>query len=150
VSQAKADQAIFVFSITDDPSVDLPFICSQGQILRMYFPDTNAPAPEVLEQMSIDVRRALGCAEARQFGPSSALIVHCHAGRSRSSALAWAILVQMGYGIQEAYLHLARLRMGINPNRAVLCIADDHLGLEGQLLAACDGNRGEGWDIEGT
>ena len=126
----------FIFSITDHTGIKLPFPADPSKVLRMTFMDTECPLGIEKARMQAAVITALQTAKLMDLTPEHRVIVHCHAGISRSSALAWALLVQMGYEIEVALSRLERDRPIILPNRGVLAIADDHLRLGGRLSKA--------------
>ncbi len=71
------------------------------------------------------------------------LLVHCHAGISRSTASAYIALVR-DFGVDRAAdAFRALLRVTINPwpNRRLVSLADDALGAQGRLLAPLDAYR---------
>jgi hypothetical protein len=130
------DQADFVFSITDSPLVPVPFRPVPAKLLQMCYPNTDAPSAVEFERMRTCTVYALVTAERKGFTADDRLLVHCHTGIGRSAATAWAILVQMGYGIEDSLQVVKKGRSGIMPNRIVLEVADDHLGLRGELARA--------------
>lgn len=86
----------------------------------------TSPTPEHVAQ-AFDFAR--GCT-----GP---LLVHCHAGISRSGALGyafWADRLGLGHE-QEALDHLLEQRPEAVPNARLVRFADDFLGRSGALLA---------------
>lgn len=62
------------------------------------------------------------------------LLVHCTAGKSRSTAVAMGILVQNGLTPQQAFDKVKALQPSMFPNRLMIEYIDDHLGLGGELL----------------
>jgi predicted protein tyrosine phosphatase len=71
------------------------------------------------------------------------LLVHCHAGISRSTASAYIALAR-DFGLERANdAFQALLRAAVNPwpNRRLIALADDALGAGGRLLAPLDGYR---------
>ena len=73
---------------------------------------------------------------------AGALLTHCYAGVSRSTATA-LIAATMKTG--DAHWSALRLRAAAPhaaPNRRIISLADDVLGLQGRLLEAC-GAMGE-------
>jgi predicted protein tyrosine phosphatase len=63
------------------------------------------------------------------------LLVHCHAGLSRSTAVACGILCQHGLTPTEAVKYVLSIRSQAFPNQHVIKLFDDVLELEGQLVA---------------
>jgi len=72
------------------------------------------------------------------------LLVHCHAGVSRSTAIALAIIAErFGAGREiQALQEILRLRPEAVPNLHVVALADALLKCNGRLLAAV-----KGWDV---
>jgi predicted protein tyrosine phosphatase len=78
-------------------------------------------------------------------GGDPRLLIHCHAGVSRSTALAYgAIGMLLGPGLEEeAFENLLKITRKPWPNRRVVECLDDMLGREGALLAPLDAMRAE-------
>jgi len=71
------------------------------------------------------------------------LLVHCHAGISRSTASAYIALVR-DLGVEraaDAFRALLRITINPWPNRRLVSLADDALGAGGRLLAPLDAYR---------
>ena len=66
---------------------------------------------------------------------SSKLLVHCTAGKSRSTAVAIAVLVQHGVPIADAIKQVNLLSPSMFPNRLMIELLDDCLGLNGELIS---------------
>lgn len=82
------------------------------------------------------VRSAHAAAPAR-------LLVHCHAGISRSTASAYIALAR-DLGLEraaDAFRQLLRVTTNPWPNRRLVALADDALGAKGRLLAPLDAYR---------
>jgi predicted protein tyrosine phosphatase len=73
------------------------------------------------------------------------LLIHCHAGVSRSTALAYgAISILLGPGLEnEAFESLLNITHKPWPNRRVVECLDEMLGRDGALLAPLDAMREE-------
>ncbi|MDM8558892.1 hypothetical protein [Candidatus Parabeggiatoa sp. HSG14] len=63
------------------------------------------------------------------------LLIHCHSGISRSTAVACGILCQHGLLPCKAIQHVLSIRPQANPNPHVLKIFDKILGFKGELVA---------------
>ena len=61
------------------------------------------------------------------------LFVHCHAGISRSTALAIGVLIQHGYSIPAAFKYVEEDRPVLSPNATIITYLDELLDLEGEL-----------------
>ncbi len=73
-----------------------------------------------------------------QLKSTDKLLVHCHAGISRSTAVACGILCQHGLTPTEAVKYVLSIREQAFPNQHVIKLFDDILGLEAQLVAAAN------------
>lgn len=67
------------------------------------------------------------------LGETDRLIVHCHQGLSRSTAMAIGICVQHGMDPISAYRHVERIRPVLLPNTLIIALIDDRFGLKGKL-----------------
>lgn len=79
----------------------------------------------------------------RDAGPKCGhLIVHCHAGISRSTAAAAVLMAQFNPGREEeAFLRLLDMRPHGWPNTRVVSYADDLLGRKGAMLKGLESYR---------
>jgi predicted protein tyrosine phosphatase len=71
------------------------------------------------------------------------LLVHCHAGISRSTASAY-IAFAREFGLDyagEAFQHLLQVTANPWPNRRLVSLADEALSAQGRLLAPLDAYR---------
>ena len=64
------------------------------------------------------------------------LLIHCHAGISRSTAVACGVLCQHGISPALAVKLVTRIRPQAFPNAYVIALFDEKLGLAGQLKQA--------------
>lgn len=81
---------------------------------------------------------------SKTFTDDDRVIVHCHAGMSRSPAVAIAILVQAGMTPKDAFSKINTLKKGnISPNSLIISLADEIIGSDGALVAAMDEWREE-------
>lgn len=73
-------------------------------------------------------------AHTRGCAATERVLVHCHAGVSRSTAVAVAVLIQNGVAPAAAF-EAIRLQRGplFWPNQRIIELADRSLGLEGRL-----------------
>lgn len=70
------------------------------------------------------------------------LLVHCHAGKSRSPAMAIGILVQSGLSPAEAFARVRLVRPELIPNRLMIRLIDEFLELDGKLVLLVDAHYG--------
>ena len=105
--------------------------------LRLHFHDVIEPLPGWIapERWDVDLLLAFG----RNVADAGAhLLVHCHAGVSRSTAAAILILAQRHADrpADEALAEVARLRPRAWPNLRMLELGDAALGRNGEIVAA--------------
>ena len=100
------------------------------------FHDVIEPAPGVVAPKKTDVEAIL--AFARDVGEISHLLIHCHAGVSRSTAAMLMILAQAHARASEDSLvdRLVKIRPQAWPNSRMVAFADELLGRNGRLTAA--------------
>ena len=112
--------------------------------LLLRFQDVDAiqpdgPRAEHVEQIIAFADRVRG-AHARA---PARLLVHCHAGISRSTASAYITLAR-DFGLEragDAFRELLRVTVNPWPNRRLVALADEALGAKGRLLAPLDAYR---------
>jgi predicted protein tyrosine phosphatase len=132
-----------VLSILDpdwpDPAAFAAFAPHRRLALR--FHDIIEPTPDRLLPSREDVARLL--AFGRELGEPTGnhLLVHCHAGVSRSTAAAALILVQAypDKPAGETLDAVARIRPRAWPNLRILEFGDELLGRGGEIVAAVGG-----------
>ena len=110
--------------------------------LRLHFHDVIEPLPGSVapERWDVDLLLAFG----RDLGLASGsddgvhLLVHCHAGLSRSTAAAILLLVQRQADrpAEEAVAEVVRLRPRAWPNLRILEFGDTALGRGGEIVEA--------------
>jgi predicted protein tyrosine phosphatase len=107
----------------------------------LHFHDTIQPGPGLVLPQIEHVKAILGfgrslLAEAER--QHAHLLVHCHAGISRSTAAMAILLAQAGSGGDEdrVFARIQELRPQAWPNSLMIGIADELLGREGRLSAA--------------
>jgi predicted protein tyrosine phosphatase len=103
------------------------------------FHDAIEPAPGVVLPRKADVAAIL--AFGRDAGDVSHLLIHCHAGISRSTAAMLMLLAQALPRQGEGSLvdRLLEIRPQAWPNLRMVKFADEHLGRDGRLIAALGG-----------
>jgi len=112
--------------------------------LLLRFQDVDAiepdgPTAEHVEQIIAFADQVRG---AHERAPAR-LLVHCHAGISRSTASAYIALVR-DFGLDRApaaFRELLRITTHPWPNRRLVALADAALGGNGRLLAPLDAYR---------
>jgi predicted protein tyrosine phosphatase len=101
-----------------------------------HFHDAIEPAPGVVSPEKADIEAML--AFGRDAGDVSHLLIHCHAGISRSTAAMLMILAQAHPQEAEDAIvdRLLRIRPQAWPNSRMVAFADELLSRDGRLLAA--------------
>lgn len=98
--------------------------------LRLVCHDTELPyegqrygaSPEQVEAVVALARRA-----------PPRLLIHCAAGLSRSPAFAIVAAIAAGWTVREACTAMRAAACHVSPNRRILALGDDALGLTGRL-----------------
>ena len=139
----EADLEAFDGVITiEDSQAENPFRISGANptqcILR--FDDITVSNDEWITPRETHVRAALNFARG---WASPSLLIHCHAGMSRSPAIALAILADSkGLGFEDdavnELISISRLSM---PNKLIIEIADQILERSGRLISAWERNE---------
>jgi predicted protein tyrosine phosphatase len=83
-----------------------------------------------------DMRSALE--HAAGLRDEDRLLIHCHAGKSRSPAMALAVLVDAGLSPQHAMAEARKRRPFVIPNRLMVRMLDQLIGQEGGLIRVMD------------
>jgi predicted protein tyrosine phosphatase len=132
-----------VLSILDpewpDPDAFGAYDRHHRTVLR--FHDAIEDRPGVLLPSRDDVAAVLSFGEALAASPSGQnghLLVHCHAGISRSTAAMAMLMLQADPDADERALfdRLLAIRPKAWPNSRMIAFADEMLGREGRLLRA--------------
>ena len=120
----------------DDPPAFALFPPHRRLALR--FNDIIEPMPERLAPSRADVERLLAFGRELSEAEGSHLLVHCHAGVSRSTASAALILAQAhpDRPAVEVLDAVAQMRPRAWPNLRILELGDALLGRHGEIIAA--------------
>jgi predicted protein tyrosine phosphatase len=135
-------RATHVISLIDPGIADehVPVIRSAEHIVARIRdqenPTDTAHFPDVVESLFETVRPAVE-------SPKSRILVHCHAGISRSTAFCYAMIAhRAGPGLEEqafgAFLSIVKKPW---PNRRIVEILDRRWGRDGALLKPLDAMR---------
>jgi predicted protein tyrosine phosphatase len=121
----------------DYPQIDwTAFACERH--LRLAFHDIVEPMPG-LTAPDRDMMQAV-LDFGRNAGPQRALLIHCWAGISRSSAAAFAVACDRNPGFErDIAIELRRRSPSATPNRLMVRLADDLLERNGRMVEAIDG-----------
>ena len=108
-------------------------VAPRAKLLFSFFADTIVPNHPHAPRHE-DVKRILDFTE--KLPAKAKVLVHCHAGVSRSTATAYAILCQhTSPGMEmENLLHVQSLRDLVFPNRLIIELADKVLKRKGGML----------------
>ena len=119
----------------EDSSVDDPLRIDKGDCpqLVLCFDDISSPKDEWILPKERHVHSALEFAD--NLGGGS-LLIHCHAGISRSSGIALAIIAKgLGPGKEKkALMELEKINPNCAPNALVVWFTDEILGRGGTLF----------------
>jgi predicted protein tyrosine phosphatase len=129
-----------VLSILDPEWPDPPAFAefAPHHRLSLRFHDIIEPVPGRLAPAREDVARLLAYGREVHVPAGSHLLVHCHAGVSRSTASAALILAQAHpeRPAAEALEAVSRMRPRAWPNLRILELGDALLGRNGEIVAA--------------
>ena len=120
--------------VGDDLRFPLASFGAHHLILR--FHDLEAEAEGLIAPTEEQLRLAL--LHTRDLVPGERLLVHCHAGKSRSPAMALGILVQSGMSPAKALDYVRAVRPELIPNRLMVRQLDKILGVGGRLIQVVD------------
>lgn len=115
--------------VGDDLRFDLPRFGPHHFIAR--FHDVEAETEGYVSPTSEALKAALE--HAVGLGDEDRLLIHCHAGKSRSPAIALGILVAAGLTPAHALAKVKSLRPLVLPNRLMVSTLDELLGQNGEL-----------------
>ena len=120
----------------DHPETDWSGLAC-GRHLRLAFHDIVEPLPGLVAPDRTAMQAIL------DFGRDAirhrAMLIHCWAGISRSSAAAFAIACDYNPGYERAIADELRSRSAfVTPNRLMVKLADDLLGRAGRMVEAID------------
>jgi predicted protein tyrosine phosphatase len=130
-----------VLSILDpawpDPEAFADFPPHHREALR--FHDVIAPAPEIVAPTEEDVARLLAFGDdVMVAGAAAHLLIHCHAGVSRSTAAAALLMAQADPTLppEAIFAEIGRLRPQAWPNLLMLEFGEAALGRRGEIAPA--------------
>lgn len=124
---------------TPEPEAFLAYDRHHRMLLR--FHDEIEPRPGILLPTAEDVKAVLTFNERlsdRLDGAEQHLLVHCHAGISRSTAAMAMLLAQLHPEVSEddIFAHVVGIRPKAWPNSRMIGFADAQLGRGGRFTAA--------------
>jgi predicted protein tyrosine phosphatase len=124
------DESDLFISILDPGFKKFPLKGSKEKHFIARFEDTEHPSELEWMKMNREVRSILSWVQHKKPSVDTKILVHCHAGVSRSSAIAWLILIMQGREPLEAFQSLFKSRSQIWPNLVVLGIGSKFLNLD--------------------
>ena len=125
----EADVSIFDGVITiEDSRIENPFrlVFEHAKQLVLCFDDISVPLDEYIEPQEKHILQALSFAD--RIGEGS-ILIHCHAGISRSSAIALAVIAKrIGKGKEpESIKILEQINPHARPNKSIVWLTDEIL-----------------------
>ena len=111
-----------------------------GHKIALCFDDTVVTGHRVFPPERHDVARFLNWAETVPYPRHGTMLIHCHAGISRSTACALAFLsLKHGPGSEKTCIeHIASIRPQTNFNDLIVLLADELLDRRGALSGAVE------------
>ena len=129
-----------ILSIHDPDLADPPEFASfpPHRRLSLRFDDIIEPQPNRVAPSREHVERLLEFGRELNAAPKEHLLIHCHAGVSRSTAAAALILAQAApeRPAREVFEAIVRMRPRAWPNLRILEFGDEILGRGGEIVAA--------------
>ena len=125
----EADLSIYNGVITiEDSTIEDPLRIENGppDQLVLKFDDISVPMDGCIEPNESHIARALSFADKNADG---SLLIHCHAGISRSSAIALAIIAKcLGPGNEKKSVQkLKKINTQARPNKSIVWMTDEIL-----------------------
>lgn len=123
--------------IDPDFFLDVPQPGKNSTLRRYYFHDIskNYPTLEYLKLATLEqIQDILEFTISLQC--ENKLLIHCHAGISRSTAVACGVLCQHALSPEEAIQHVLSIRPQAFPNEYIISLFDQALNLNGELTYA--------------
>jgi predicted protein tyrosine phosphatase len=118
----------------EDSKIQVPFRVTSDapEQLVLRFDDIPGPGDGYTEPKEADIEKAFAFVD--RVEPQS-LLIHCHAGISRSSAIALAIIArELGPGKEkESVLLLKEINPDARPNKLMLWMTDEMLSRDQKL-----------------
>jgi predicted protein tyrosine phosphatase len=129
-----------VLSLLDPDCADPPAFAAFAPHHRvaLRFHDVIEPKPDRIPPSLRDVERLLALGRELIDAPQGHLLIHCHAGVSRSTAAAALILAQAwpDRPARVAFDAVTNIRPRAWPNMRILELGDGLLGRNGEIVAA--------------
>ncbi len=134
--EAERVRPAHVISILDpDHSLQAPPGVGGARHLMLHFHDIDTPLPGYVAPHADHIEELI--AFGRACGDRDPLLVHCHAGISRSSAAAFILMCLHNEGREERAAQVLRQHgRHVAPNRRMVELGDEALGRAGRLVSA--------------
>lgn len=116
--------------VGDDLRFELPVMGPHHFVAR--FHDVEIETPGYVAPTAEILRSAV--AHAAGLSNQDRLLIHCHAGKSRSPAMALGVLVGAGVSPEQAMERIKQLRPFVIPNRLIVRMLDRLLDQHGELV----------------
>jgi predicted protein tyrosine phosphatase len=130
--------------------IETPAGVSPDRHLRLGVHDIPYPQAGLIAPDAAMVEEIL--AFGRGWYAAQPMLIHCHAGISRSTASAFIIACDRNPAAEELQiaLHMRRISPQAFPNRRLVAFADDILGRQGRMLEAVEAMGGNDFGAEGV
>jgi predicted protein tyrosine phosphatase len=137
VGEIGAKRAITLINAPMMADIVTPAPIGPAGHLRLIMNDIDRPAEGLIAPEAAHIRQLIDFLGS--WDRESPLLIHCHAGISRSPAAAFIALCLLCPQISEEALaqRLREASPAAKPNRLIVRLADDILGRQGRMVAAC-------------
>ena len=125
----------------NNSDLELP-VAGKDSVLQRYYFDDIEPNDEFVDPNSLKKMARREQIEdilelTALLKPTDRLLVHCHVGISRSTAVAIGVLCQHKISPKRAVKSVFLKRPFASPNEHILGLFDEILALDGKLVPAC-------------
>jgi predicted protein tyrosine phosphatase len=137
VEEIGARAAITLINAPMMAEIVTPAPIDKASHLRLIMNDIDRPAEGLIAPEAHHIHELVEFLKG--WDQESPLLIHCHAGISRSPAAAFIALCLLSPQMSEEELarRLREASPAAKPNRLIVRLADDILGREGRMVAAC-------------
>ena len=125
-----------------DPGTTVSFTCEHHLIRHFNDIESQIECKNVFDWILPKIEDLEAVLEfTKDLRESDKLIVHCHQGVSRSTAMAIGIMSQYGMNAREAYTYVENIRDCLLPNGLISKFVDDMFNFNGELVDIVKENR---------
>ena len=137
VGEIGARHAITLINAPMMADIVTPAPIGEANHLRLIMNDIDRPAEGLIAPEAAHIHQLVDFLNS--WDQESPLLIHCHAGISRSPAAAFIALCLLRPQMTEEELarRLREASPAAKPNRLIVRLADDILRREGRMIAAC-------------